>query len=71
MRLWRKVHKWLGFLVVAQVLLWISGGVVMRVFPIDKVRGQHLVKAPIAQPKPKKFEISKNINLIMNQMIIF
>jgi len=44
-RFWRNVHRWLGLLVALQVLLWISGGVVMSVIPIDMVRGQHLLKA--------------------------
>jgi uncharacterized iron-regulated membrane protein len=43
-RFWRKIHRWLGLVVALQILLWISGGVVMSVIPIDMVRGQHLLK---------------------------
>ncbi|MDF2179529.1 PepSY domain-containing protein [Aliiglaciecola sp. CAU 1673] len=54
MNLWRKWHKWLGLILGIQVLLWISGGVVMSVIPIDMVRGQHLAvrHTPISQPLP-------------------
>lgn len=43
MNTWRKWHKWLGIVIGLQILLWISGGVVMSVIPIDIVRGNHLV----------------------------
>ena len=39
----RVLHKWMAAIVGIQVLLWISGGVVMSVIPIDIVRGQHLL----------------------------
>ena len=51
MKYWRKTHKWLGFIVAIQVLLWISGGVVMSVLPIEKVRGKHLVN-PLSEIAP-------------------
>ncbi|MCO7226386.1 hypothetical protein [Pleionea sp. CnH1-48] len=38
----RKIHKWAGIVIGLQVLLWISGGVVMSVIPIEIVRGNHL-----------------------------
>ncbi|GGD64876.1 hypothetical protein [Lacimicrobium alkaliphilum] len=44
MKFWRKWHKWLGLALGVQVLLWISGGVVMSVIPLDMVRGNHLVE---------------------------
>lgn len=53
MKWWRNWHKWMGLVIGIQVLLWISGGVVMSVIPIDIVRGQHL-RAEIAPPKAPK-----------------
>ncbi|TBX21412.1 hypothetical protein TK45_12765 [Bowmanella sp. JS7-9] len=46
MNKWRKWHKWIGLFVGIQVMLWISGGVVMSIIPIDMVRGQHLITRP-------------------------
>jgi uncharacterized iron-regulated membrane protein len=39
----RLIHKWAGLILGIQLLLWISGGVVMSVLPGDKVHGNHLV----------------------------
>jgi len=40
LRLWvRRLHKWLGLLLGIQLVLWISGGVVMSLIPIKDVRG--------------------------------
>lgn len=63
MKYWRKVHKWLGLVVAIQVLLWISGGVVMSVLPIEKVRGKHLVipKGEIIQHN--NTELSETLSL--------
>ena len=63
MKYWRKAHKWLGFVVAIQILLWISGGVVMSVLPIEKVRGKHLVipKGEIIQHN--KTELSEALSL--------
>ena len=38
----RQVHRWLGLLIGIQVLLWVTGGVVMSVLRLDEVRGDHL-----------------------------
>ena len=43
---WRKIHKYLGLLIGLQVLLWISGGLVMSALPIEMVRGKHLLLSP-------------------------
>jgi uncharacterized iron-regulated membrane protein len=37
----RQAHRWLGLLIGLQVLLWVSGGVVMSVLRLDEVRGEH------------------------------
>ena len=34
------IHKWIGFVVGIQVLLWVAGGLVMSAFPIELVRGE-------------------------------
>lgn len=41
---WRKWHRRIGIVIGIQVLLWISGGVVMSAIPIEMVRGKHLVE---------------------------
>jgi hypothetical protein len=33
-------HRWLGLLLAAQVLLWMTSGVIMSWFPIEEVRGE-------------------------------
>jgi hypothetical protein len=35
------VHKWVALVIGVQILLWISGGVVMSVLPIEEVRSEH------------------------------
>lgn len=40
------VHKWVAAIVGVQIVLWVSGGVVMSVFPIERVRGEHNVARP-------------------------
>jgi uncharacterized iron-regulated membrane protein len=37
------VHKWVALVIGVQILLWIAGGVVMSVLPIEVVRGEHKV----------------------------
>lgn len=39
----RKLHNWLGLLLVIQIFLWFFSGLVMAIMPIDEVRGEHLV----------------------------
>ncbi len=38
-----RVHKWIALIVGLQIVLWIAGGVVMSVIPIEIVRGEHKV----------------------------
>lgn len=63
MKYWRKVHKWLGFIVAIQILLWVSGGVIMSVLPIDKVRGKHLVNSQSQITQPNNIQLSDTLNL--------
>lgn len=41
-------HRWLGLALAAQVLLWMTSGVIMSWFPIDLVRGE--TAASVAAP---------------------
>ncbi|MDO6695854.1 hypothetical protein Q4574_21335 [Aliiglaciecola sp. 3_MG-2023] len=41
-RVSRFLHKWAGLFLAVQILLWILGGVVMSVIPLEKVHGDHL-----------------------------
>ena len=36
----RQLHRWLGLLIAIQVLLWISGGLVMSALRLEEVRGE-------------------------------
>ena len=42
----RKLHIWLGWIVGIPLLLWTVTGALMVLFPIDVVRGEHLLSAP-------------------------
>jgi len=44
-----RFHKWLGLIVGLQIVLWMSGGVVMSFLPIERVRGEHRVAEVPAQ----------------------
>ena len=39
---WRKVHRYLGWLLLLQLLCWFGSGLVMSLQPITEVRGEHL-----------------------------
>ena len=47
-RLIQASHRWLGLLLVLQVLIWMASGVIMSWFPIERVRGE--TAASIAAP---------------------
>jgi uncharacterized iron-regulated membrane protein len=66
---WQKVHKWLGFIVAIQVLLWISGGVVMSVLPIEKVRGKHLINPIEKTTQPQYAILSDTLSLKLWQSV--
>lgn len=38
-----RIHKWAGLILSLQILFWFGSGFFMTLFPIDQVRGQHLV----------------------------
>lgn len=45
-----QLHKWIALIVGIQVLLWVLGGVVMTVIPIERVRSEHHVAERKATP---------------------
>jgi hypothetical protein len=45
---WRKVHKYLGWVLLLQFICWFGSGLVMSVLPITEVRGEHVRKAFVA-----------------------
>lgn len=38
-----RIHKWAGLVLSLQILFWFGSGFFMTLFPIDQVRGRHLV----------------------------
>lgn len=47
-----RLHKWIALIVGVQVLLWVTGGVVMSVIPIERVRGEHHTPPVVASALP-------------------
>ena len=45
----RRLHNWLGLILVIQILLWFLSGLVMAILPIEQVRGEHLRTMPAPQ----------------------
>ncbi len=43
------LHKWLGLIVGAQLLIWTATGLFFSVFPIEQIRGDHLVRPAATQ----------------------
>jgi uncharacterized iron-regulated membrane protein len=41
----RKMHKWVGLVLVIQLIIWFASGFLMSFMPIDEVRGSHILKA--------------------------
>lgn len=41
-----RLHKWLALIVGVQVALWVVSGLFMTLYPIERVRGEHLTRAP-------------------------
>ena len=46
----RRTHKWLALVVGVQALLWTLTGLYMVVVHIDIIHGDHLMRAPVAEP---------------------
>jgi hypothetical protein len=47
-----RVHRWVAALVGLQILIWFASGTVMAFLPIEKVRGEHLLRAAAPAPLP-------------------
>jgi hypothetical protein len=47
-----KVHKWLALLMAIQILFWFVSGLFFAVFPIERVRSEHVVAEHAARPVP-------------------
>jgi len=46
------LHKWIALVVGLQILFWVGGGLVMTALPIERVRGEHHVRAVDPTPLP-------------------
>lgn len=44
------VHKWLALLMAVQILFWFVSGLFFAVFPIERVRSEHMISAPAPAP---------------------
>ena len=42
-----RAHKWAGLVLSLQILFWFGSGFFMTLFPIDQVRGRHLVESQV------------------------
>jgi len=42
-----RIHKWAGLVLSLQILFWFGSGFFMTLFPIDQVRGRHLVEKQV------------------------
>ena len=53
MKIWMRLHKWVGLVIGLQVLLWIAGGLYMSAVPLPWVHGKPLLTdaAPPAPPE--------------------
>lgn len=66
--LFRKIHKWLGLLMVVQILAWMISGFYFSIIPISQIRGEHLTRAtePLSraalQPVAAMSEISRSLD---------
>ncbi len=45
LHVWRKIHKYLGWVLLLQLICWFGSGLVMSLLPISEVRGEHLRQA--------------------------
>lgn len=71
-RVSRFLHKWAGLFLAAQIVLWIFGGVIMSVIPIDKVHGDHLAKKSVKQAQSKEqftYSLDAILQTLPNEII--
>lgn len=48
-----RAHKWAGLVLGLQIFLWFLSGFIMSLFPINEVRGRHLVEVPTVSLQTK------------------
>ena len=48
----RRLHKWVGLLIGAQLVLWALSGLYMTAVHIDIIHGDHLVRPPASRAVP-------------------
>lgn len=47
-----KIHKWLALLMAVQILFWFVSGLFFAVFPIERVRSEHMTASQAPAPVP-------------------
>jgi hypothetical protein len=40
----KKLHRWLGFLMAIQIIAWMASGLYFSLVPISEIRGEHLTR---------------------------
>lgn len=51
-----RAHKWIALVIGIQIVLWLTGGLVMSAIPIERVRGEHkIAERPVAPLNPATF----------------
>ena len=48
--LWAKIHKWLALLMAVQILFWFASGLFFAIFPIERVRSEHMIAEQAPAP---------------------
>ncbi len=51
-----KIHKWLALLMAVQILFWFVSGLFFAVFPIERVRSEHVIAGQ--PPRPVPFDVA-------------
>ncbi len=47
-----RIHKWLAVLMAIQILFWFGSGLIFAIFPIERVRSEHVIARSEAPPIP-------------------
>jgi len=63
-RLVASIHKWLGLIVAAQLVVWTCTGLFMTLFPLADVRGEHLAHTPPMDMKRAKHSLLEALNSV-------
>lgn len=48
--IWAKIHKWLALLMAVQILFWFASGLFFAMFPIERVRSEHMIAEQAPAP---------------------